>query len=161
MESQQAIKADLRAVFSREDIPTSALRHLIAQRHRLVRGVYESADGRGCFIRLLTETLPESMQVRSKADLVRVFGRAPGAPPETACEFSAEYQPVKWLVRLFDGQICSRVVRRYGRVSEPLSFDLIVEVAREVLAERESRTTTAAPARRSHRERVPQAAVLR
>ena len=130
------IVRDLIDVFIHPTISPGCLRHLLAQRQRLVRGVYHRDDGRGCLMHILTEPLAPRRQVRSKQDLVRTFGRphgSPGAIGYVAPQDSPEYQPAKWLVRLVDRQISPRVRMRYGRSAEFFDYDLVLEVAQQVL----------------------------
>jgi hypothetical protein len=89
---------------------------------------------------ILTEPLG-SKHIRSKSDLARFFGREHGRPGSfrhVAANDSPEYQPAKWIVRLVDGQYCDHVRRRYGRSCEFFDYDLVLAVATQVLAQRES-----------------------
>jgi hypothetical protein len=137
----EQIVRDLIDVLTHPEISRTCLRHLIDQRQRLIRGAYESPDGRGCLMHVLTERLTPEKQVRNKRDLARLFGRPHGrlgmlgyiAPQD-----SPEYQPAKWLVRLVDGQICREVRRRYGRSAEFFDYGLVLAVASQVLAQREA-----------------------
>jgi hypothetical protein len=135
----EQIVRDLVDVLSHPDISPDCLRHLIANRRRLGTGSYRLPGGRGCLMFLLTEPLA-GRQIRSKHDLTRFFGRVHGRPGATAylaAKDSPEYQPAKWLVRLVDGQFCENVRARYGRSCEFFDYDLVLEVARQVLAQRE------------------------
>jgi hypothetical protein len=137
----QQIVRDLVDVFSREAITLDCLRHLLAERDRLIGGRYSAGDGRGCMFHVLTEPLGKGRVVSSKADLARLFGRTSGKPWSfgyVAPEHSAEYQPAKWLVRLVDGQICPEVRRRYGRAAEMFDYELVMVVAEQVLVQREA-----------------------
>jgi hypothetical protein len=129
IEGGDQIVRDLIEVFTHSKISPDCLQHLIANRHRLVGGQYELIDGRGCLMFVLTEPLA-SLQIRSKEDLSRFFGRERGQSPGNE---SPEYQPAKWLVRLVDNQICERVRARYGRSCEFFDYDLVVMVAKEIL----------------------------
>ncbi|MEX2176251.1 MAG: hypothetical protein WD872_17955 [Pirellulaceae bacterium] len=141
-EKGEQIVRDLIEILTHHDVSRDSLRHLIASRRRLARGRYRAADGRGCLMSILTERLPAHKQIHGKADLVRFFGR--GASP-LAAEHSAEYQPAKWLVRLVDGQFCRELRRRYGRACELFDYEVVLEVARQVLALRDAVETTLRP----------------
>jgi hypothetical protein len=130
------IVRDLIDVFTHPSISPDCLRHLLAQRQRLVRGVYYREDGRGCLMHILTEPLAPRRRIRSKQDLIRLFGRphgSPGAIGYVAPQDSPEYQPAKWLVRLVDRQISPRVRTRYGRSAEFFDYELVLEVAQQVI----------------------------
>lgn len=135
----QQIVRDLIEVLGHPGITLACLRHLIANRGRLICGHYALADGRGCLMNMLTAPLG-IRQIRSKSDLIRFFGREHGVPGcfdmETA-KNSREYQPAKWLVRLVDGQFCDQVRARYGRACEFFDYHLVVGVAEQILAQRE------------------------
>src|SRR5262245_36245086 len=131
---------DLIEVLTHRDITGECLEHLIASRGRLITGHYELPGNRGCLMFVLTEPLGEA-QIRTKFDLTRFFGRERGLPGwlgYVAAKESPEYQPAKWLVRLIDGQICGQVRARYGRSCELFDYDLVIAVARDVLAQHEA-----------------------
>jgi len=135
------IVRDLIDVLSRDAITLNCLRHLLAERDRLICGRYQAGDGRGCMFYVLTEPLGASRVVKSKPELARLFGRSYGRKWSfgyVAPEHSAEYQPAKWLVRLVDGQICPEVRRRYGRSAELFDYELVMAVAEQVLVQREA-----------------------
>jgi hypothetical protein len=143
------IVRDLVDVLTHEDITLDCLRHLLGNRLRLIGGHYQQADGRGCLMFVLTERLAADCQIHCKQDLIRFFGRSHGRPGSwsyIAPQDSAEYQPAKWLVRLVDGQFCGQVRLRYGRSAEFFDYDLVLEVARQVLAQREAAEKTWRPA---------------
>jgi hypothetical protein len=136
----EQIVRDLVDVFTHRDVSLQCLRHLIANRHRLISGVYQTRRNRGCLMFILTEPL-ESRQVRTKAELTRFFGQTrgrAGMASFVAAKDSPEYQPAKWLVRLVDAQYCEHVRARYGRACEFFDYDLVLAVARQVLAQREA-----------------------
>jgi hypothetical protein len=140
IEGGEQIVRDLVDALGHPEITLDCLRHLLSQRSRLIRGSYQSPDGRGCLMHVLTEPLSPRKQIRSKSELVRFFGRGHGRPGRIgyiAPHDSPEYQPAKWLVRLVDGQICRSVRMRYGRSAEFFDYDLVLDVARQVLAQRE------------------------
>jgi hypothetical protein len=148
----EQIVRDLVDLLTHPDISLACLRHLIAHHRRLVGGAFRTADGRGCLVHLLTEQWPPHRQVRSKHDLVALFGRAhgkPGTPSYIAPQNSPEYQPVKWLVRLVDGQICRRVRARYGRAAQFFDPELLLAVVRQVLDQR-SAVESSLPAPQVH-----------
>jgi hypothetical protein len=133
------IAGDLVDIMTHRAISLECLRHLIDSRERLITGHYELPGRRGCLMFVLTEPLGDA-QVRSKTDLTRFFGRdrgLPGLPGHVAAKDSPEYQPAKWLVRLVDGQFCPEVRARYGRACELFDYDLVIEVARQILVQRE------------------------
>ena len=135
------IVRDLVDVFAREAITLDCLRHLVAERDRLISGRYSAGDGSGCLFHVLTEPLGRGGVISSKADLARTFGRPAGhrwSLRYVAPEHSAEYQPAKWLVRLVDGQICPEVRRRYGRAAELFDYELALAIAEQVLMQREA-----------------------
>ena len=136
----EQIVRDLIDVMSHRRITLHCLRNLIDSRERLVTGQYETPDGGGCLMFLLTEPLGEQ-QIRCKADLTRFFGCSRGIPGRrgyVAAKDSAEYQPARWLVRLIDGQICDVARSRYGRACELFDYDLVIAVAEQVLSQREA-----------------------
>ncbi len=154
----EQIVRDLVDVLTHPDISLACLRHLIANHRRLVGGAFRTADGRGCLIHLLTERLMPALQVRSKRDLIAMFGRAhgkPGTPSYIAPQDSPEYQPVKWLVRLVDGQICRTVRARYGRAAQFFDHDLLLSVVRQVLDQRAA-VELSLPAPQDHQPQVRQ-----
>jgi hypothetical protein len=133
------ILCDLVDVMTHRAISLECLRHLLRSRERLITGHYELPGGRGCLMYLLTEQLGEA-RVRSKTDLTRFFGcerGIPGMSGHVAAKDSPEYQPAKWLVRLVDSQFCENVRARYGRSCEFFDYDLVLEVAAQVLVQRE------------------------
>lgn len=134
------IVRDLIDVLTHPAITPHCLRHLIANRSRLTTGHYELPEGHGCLMFVLTEPLGKR-QIRSRADLVRFFGRDRGIPGwlgYVPAKDSPEYQPAKWLVRLVDGQFCEQARSRYGRSCEFFDYELVIAVAREVLAQRDA-----------------------
>lgn len=135
----QRIVCDLIDIFAHPDITPRCLRHLIANRGRLVRGSYEQHSGRGCLMNVLTEPLGKR-RIRSKRDLIQFFGRQRGIFGwfgYVAAKDSPEYQSAKWIVRLVDGQYCNQVRARYGRSCELFDYDLVIAIAQQVLAQRE------------------------
>ena len=139
----ERIVRDLVHVMTNRQITNDCLRHLIDSRHRLVVGHYELPNDRGCLMFVLTEPLGDR-QICSRYDLTRFFGRergVAGSPGHVAAKDSAEYQPAKWLVRLIDGQYCQQLRSRYGRACELFDYDLVIAVAEEILAHRESAVT--------------------
>jgi hypothetical protein len=135
----EQIVRDLVEVFAHPDITPGCLQHLIAHRERLIAGRYQEPGRLGCLMFVLTEPLGER-QIRSKRDLVRFFGRERGFFGwfgHVAAKDSPEYQPAKWIVRLIDGQFCDKLRARYGRACEFFDYDLVIGVARQVLAQRE------------------------
>jgi hypothetical protein len=134
----ERIVHDLVDCFTNRHITDGCLHHLIACRDRLITGHFELPSGRGCLMFVLTEPLGAG-QIRSKYELTRFFGRErgfPGWPGHVAAKNSPEYQPAKWLVRLIDGQICEQVRARYGRACELFDYDLVIAVAKQILAQR-------------------------
>jgi hypothetical protein len=134
------IVRDLVDVMTHRGITLDCLRHLIDSREQLISGHYEQADGRGCLMFVLTEPLGERC-IRSRAHLTQFFGREQGFagwPGHVSAKDSAEYQPAKWLVRLVDGQFCEQARKRYGRSCEFFDYDLVIDVAEQVLAQREA-----------------------
>ena len=136
----QQIVRDLIDVLVHPGITLQCLRHLIANRHRLISGHYHTPANRGCLMFILTEPLGKK-QISSKAELTRFFGREHGRPGSVnyiAAKDSPEYRPAKWLVRLVDAQYCNQVRSRYGRSCEFFDYDLVLAVARQILAQREA-----------------------
>jgi hypothetical protein len=134
------IVRDLVDVLTHRDISLTCLRHLIANRRRLITGHYELPGDQGCLMNVLTEPLGHR-QIRSKEDLTAFFGREYGwadLPGYIAAKDSPEYQPAKWIVRLIDGQFCENVRARYGRSCELFDYDLVIAIAVQVLAQREA-----------------------
>lgn len=120
----QQLVNDLRTVFY--SVPVTCLRHLRDNQHRLTRFAYTAEGGKGCIMYLLTELLPPSEQINSRPRLVRFFGGDPDAP---------EYQPARWIVRLWDEQVCENVRERYG-ANPKLTVETIAAVLDAVIAER-------------------------
>jgi hypothetical protein len=85
---------------------------------------------------LLTELLPPDRRIDSKAALTRYFGRK-GSSPDYVLADDPFYQPAKWIVRLWDGQICEGLRERYGDCDH-LSVELIMTVLDKVIAERQA-----------------------
>jgi hypothetical protein len=135
----ERIVRDLIEIFAHPEITPRCLRHLLANRWRLIRGNYEHHSGHGCLLNVLTEPLG-NRQVRNRNDLIRLFGRQRGIFGwfgYVAAKDSPEYQPAKWLVRLVDRQFCGQIRARYGRSCELFDYDLVISVAEQVLAQRE------------------------
>jgi hypothetical protein len=128
---QQAIN-DLR--FALSFFPTEALMHLRSNRHRLIRGAYRRA-GKGCLFNLLSEVLPADQHIDTRESLTRFFT---GTSGEAVRELP-QYQPARWLVRLFDGQDCNG---RYGNY-RLLEFDDLMDVLDVLIAERKQVETEA------------------
>jgi hypothetical protein len=140
IERGEQIVRDLIDVLTHPEITLASLRHLLDHRERLTTGVFHSPDGRGCLVHLLTEPLSPDKHVRNKRDLARLFGRPHGRPGTLgyiAPADSSEYQPVKWIVRLIDKQICRPARLRYGRSAEFFDYRLVLIVAEQVLEQRE------------------------
>ena len=125
MSGRDQLVQDLEFVFAR--FPLTALLHLRANRHRLVRSAYMMPDGRGCIFFLLSELLPPEQRISSASELTRYFGGDPAAP---------QYQPGRWLVRLWDRHICDGVRTRYGDNPE-LTEELLTSVLDDVITQRQ------------------------
>jgi hypothetical protein len=121
----QQVFNDLR--FAASFFPTESLSHLRANRHRLVRGAYRRA-GKGCMFNLLSEVLPADQQIDTRESLTRFFT---GTSGEAVRELP-QYQPARWLVRLFDGQDCAG---RYGNY-RLLELDDLMDMLDVLIAER-------------------------
>jgi hypothetical protein len=124
MSKSSQIIDDLRFIYN--EVPVEGLRNLRDNRDRLVRGAYRTPAGGGCLMYLLTEHLPADQRIDSKKALTRYFGGDPLAP---------RYQPARFIVRLWDGQVCSEVRDRYGRAPR-LDEETVFQVLDQVLAER-------------------------
>jgi hypothetical protein len=152
----EQVKADLRSIFY--SFPRSCLMHLRANRHRLVRGEYHTPAGKGCIMFLLSETLPVEQRIDSKSALLRYFRSHDGPDYDPATD--PAQQPAKWIIRLWDNQICQDVKKRYG-LAPHLSEDTMMSVLDEVIEERtpmlQQPRTTHQPlnCRRRHHEVVP------
>jgi len=131
MNGPNAVIRDLQYVFAQ--FPLASLLHLRASRHRLVRSHYHTTSG-GCLMYLLSEPLPVSQRIDSKEALTRFFARRDKVANYILAE-DPHYQPAKWLVRLWDGQICADVRARYGDCRY-LSEELVMQVLDEAIAER-------------------------
>ena len=123
-------------VYIYHQVPLFALLHLRDNAHRLVRDVYQTPDGRGCLMFLLTESLPADRRIDSKQALTRYFGRK-GSGPDYVLADDPFYQPAKWIVRLWDGQVCEGVRARYRDCTD-VSDELVLEVLDQVIAERQA-----------------------
>lgn len=128
---------DLRYVFG--SFPLHCLEHLRDNARRLVRNSYSTAEDRGCIFYLLSEKLPEVRRIDSKQTLIRYFGGDAEAD---------SYQPPKWIVRLWDEQICENVRQRYGSAPH-LSRRLLLDVLNSVIDERQARYPRTLPPRES------------
>jgi len=125
----EQVQTDLRSIFSAFSL--ECLGHLRDNAHRLTRRAYRLQDGRGCVMYLLSEPLPEEMRIDSKIALMRFFGPAYGS--EESIAESPDYQPARWIVRLWDEQDCQG---RYGNCRH-LSRSALLAVLEEVMAERQ------------------------
>lgn len=124
--SLQRVRQDVREVL--DHFPLSAIEHLLANRHRLVRRVYRHRE-KGCFFNLLSETLPLDRYIRSKPSLMRFFTGS----IDLATNHHPVYQAPRWLVRLIDGHSCPR----YGGMNY-IDYDKLLEFVEEVAVERRS-----------------------
>lgn len=122
-------RRDLKYCF--DFFPTDCLLNLQNNLHRLCRRSYYRADGYGCIFYFLAERMPVPKQIVSKESLTRFFTGGEGFP---YCE-EAVYQPARWLVRLFDEQLCVGVKERYPGM-KTLSRDVIACTLLEYLEER-------------------------
>lgn len=127
MQVRTQLQKDLQYVF--ESFSLDCLYHLRANRDRLRRGRYCDQNGKGCLMYLLSETLPDSQRIYSKETLVKFFAGGD--------EHASIYQPAKWIVRIWDEQICSSVEERYGQ-APTLTHDEIFEALDEFISEKEA-----------------------
>lgn len=123
------IHADLHDIFAR--FPLECLTHLRDNRHRLVRGVYQTSDGQGCLMFLLSELLPAEKRIDSKDSLKRFFGRP--VEGKYLVDQDPYYQPARWIVRIWDGEPHPE---RYG-TADPLPEHTLMAVLNEAIAEQE------------------------
>jgi len=140
------LHSDLQQVFAA--FPLNCLRHLRENHRRLVRRTYHTEGGHGCIMYLLSEPLEAAERIDSKLALMRYFGPAGGPQHETAD--APEYQPARWIVRLWDDQDCGR---RYG-MCRHLSKAMLLEVLDEVIARREQLESEAETVRASALQRM-------
>lgn len=131
MNGFQQVVADLRQVFA--CFPLASLLHVRANRHRLIRWNYTTPDGKGCLMNLLSEPLPQAQRIYSKDSLMRFF--CADWQPGRDCSGNLEYQPAKWIVRLWDGHICDQLRARYAGHTH-LTEDELFAVLDMVIAER-------------------------
>ena len=123
--------------------PLASLILLRESGSHLIRRRFEDGH-KGCIFNLLSRVVSSDQRIRDKSSLTRYFtgGSAAVDPkyPEMAC-----YQPTRWLVRLWDGQVATiRPADRYGdtrhlTVAELMAF-LDAEIPRRIaLNEAEAR----------------------
>lgn len=149
-----ALEKDIRTVFNHPDVSTSCLEHFLDNQHRFIRGKYQTPDGNGCFMKILTETLPEDKQITCKNDLIRFFGQAHGTPGTdnyVPAHESEEYMPAKYIVRMVDRHICPNIIERYGMEARQLSeeiYTMAVDVCRQVIDERQEEQVTMTESRK-------------
>lgn len=124
------VRDDLWFVF--DYFPTRCLRHVLENRHRLIRKQYFDGRGNGCLFYLLSEQLAADQRIVSRETLTRFFTGNSGYP---ACE-AAVYQPARWLVRLVDEQVCERVKSRYPGV-DGVTWDYVIECIEQYLRDRD------------------------
>jgi len=156
-----ALEQDIRQVFSHPNITPSCLDHFISNQDRFIRGKYQTPDGNGCFMKILTETLPEDKQITCKNDLIRFFGQAHGTPGSDSyvpAHESEEYKPAKYIVRMVDRHVCPDILNRYGMNARQMSesiYNTGLEIAREMLeASRETVTITHSDTKPAHQPAV-------
>jgi hypothetical protein len=130
----EQVKSDLRFIFN--TVPLNCLTHLRDNQNRLIRKKYSTADGgQGCIMFLLTETLPVEQRINSIQSLMQFFGC--GGKTTLELETEPNYQPPKWIIRLWDGQVCASLRNRYGDYNH-LSQETLVSVLDEAIAERQA-----------------------
>lgn len=120
------VEDDLHFCF--EQFPLACLLHLRENRHRLIRGHYQDSQGGGCLFFLLSELLPRAQRITSKPELTRFFTGGSGDP---FCE-QPEYQPARYVVRIWDRQPCAE---RYGDVTE-LTEETVFRCLDEAISQR-------------------------
>ncbi len=99
------VVADAVDAFDKFDV--DHVEHLRGNIHRLIRGNFNDDSGGGCIFHLLSELDGPGAWIDSKESLTRYFTGGCGE----AFRHRLEYQPAKWLVRVWDKQEISR----YGR----------------------------------------------
>ena len=102
----------------------SCVKHLRENVHRLVCHTYADDEGNGCIFGLLTETLPLHMRIRDRGSLTTWFTGGCGPMYREL----PEYQPARYLVRIWDGDRDPGTEARYdswrGRLSQENIRDL-------------------------------------
>lgn len=127
MLNQTQCHDDLRYVF--RSFPLTCLYHLWANSHRLIRGAYIDQHGNGCIMYLLSESLPVSRRIFSKQSLLAHFSHDNN-------DEAPEYQPAKWIVRLWDASDSPQIQARYGPNAK-LEAEEVLNVLVEMIEERE------------------------
>lgn len=95
----------------------------------VIRHTYTDDDGRGCVLNVLSRGMPPGMQITDKPSLVRFFTGGFSA----AHMGLPEYQPAKYLVKIWDGN--PEAIERYG-TAVPLSEEVLIEILNQVIRER-------------------------
>ena len=83
---------------------TDRVEHLRDSTHRLIRNSFRDNHGGGCIFHLLTEANGPGAWIDSKESLTRYFTGGCGED----FRHLPQYQPAKWLVRVWDGEKTSR-----------------------------------------------------
>ncbi|MCB1208249.1 MAG: hypothetical protein KDK97_02925 [Verrucomicrobiales bacterium] len=78
--------------------------HLRDSTHRLIRNHFRDDHGGGCIFHLLSEADGPDGWIHSKESLTRYFTGGCGE----AFRHQPQYQPAKWLVRVWDGEKTTR-----------------------------------------------------
>ena len=125
--------------FSKFDI--ACVQHLRDNAHRLIRHTYMDDDSNGCIFGLLSEVLPAHLRIRDRGSLTTWFTGGCGPMYREL----PEYQPARYLVRIWDGDRDHGTETRYsswrGRLTQENIRDL-AEVYLELHAEHQSQTAT-------------------
>jgi hypothetical protein len=121
--------------FSKFDI--ACVQHLRDNTHRLIRHSYMDDDGNGCIFGVLSEELPAHLRIRDRGSLTTWFTGGCG-PMYRELE---EYQPARYLVRIWDGDRDHGTEARYdswrGRLTQENLRDL-AEMHLEIHASEQS-----------------------
>ncbi len=137
---------DLKTVF--DAFPLTAVQHLRANMHRLIRGKYVDDSGNGCIMYLLSEVLPHDRRIRRRSDLIRHFTGGVSLENRALSEYIAPYH----VVQVWD----LGPSFRYGGIAD-LGMDDLRQVIDDYLRDRllsndvHLRSTAAAPTAGSRR----------
>jgi hypothetical protein len=124
--------------FSKFDI--ASVQHLRDNSHRLIRHAYMDDDANGCIFGLLSENLPAHLRIRDRGSLTTWFTGGCGPMYREL----PEYQPARYLVRIWDGDRDHGTEARYeswrGRLTQENIRDL-AEIQLELHANERAATT--------------------
>lgn len=117
---------------------TACVQHLRENVHRLIRHTYSDDDGNACIFGLLTESLGEHLHIRDRGSLTTWFTGGCGPMYREL----PQYQPARYLVRIWDGDRDPGTEARYESWRGRLTQENIRDIAEIHLAMQEEKTAT-------------------